>query len=88
MVLPAGGAGGLATGVAMGLEPMTGMDIPCSCFGGETSDDGGLSTYTRTGFLGGLILLSSGVEAGWHGLLTGVGELNGVPMSVSLELSS
>lgn len=34
------------------------------------------------------LYLSSGVEAGWHGLLMGVGELNGVPMSVSLELSS
>lgn len=36
---------------------MTGMDIPCSGFGGETSDAGGLSMNTRTGCLGGLILL-------------------------------
>lgn len=32
--------------------------------------------------------LSSGVEADLQLLLTGVGELNGVPVSVSLELSS
>lgn len=31
------------------LEPMTGMDIPCSGFGGDNSDVGGLSMNTRTG---------------------------------------
>lgn len=61
MVLPAGGSAGLETEVAIGLEPMTGMDIPISGFG-DDSDGGEPSINTRTGFWVGLELLSSGVD--------------------------
>lgn len=47
-----------------------------------------IQNYTVKHFYDWWNYLSSGVDSDLQGLLTGVGELKGVPVSVSLELSS
>lgn len=64
------------------FAPMTGIDSPCA--GGTLS---GFSTMTAAGSALLLSVSPEGGTSGLEGLFVDTGELKGVPLSVSLELS-